>query len=382
MGLFDALTGDASRRAGRLNQMVIGNAVNAGTTDLNTNANSALAYLGLPMSGGNAMQALGSGYGQARTDLTGQYGQTQGYLTSAGQQTQGYLQGGAGQARADLGAGYGGAAAALGDAYGQTQGSLGALQTLYQPLTEQGRAATSLRDDALGVNGAEGSTRALDAFKSSLGYGAGLDTGLDSVLRSAAARGNLAGGNTSQDLFNYGADYQNKQAGNFLDRLTQAGSSYATGLAGQGAALTGQANAAQTYGSNLAGVLQGQGTALGALANGLGVNQASAAQTLGSGQASASQNQGSALTALGTGLGRDSASVYGSGATLQNQLGSNLANLQLGGANAQVSNNNNVAQAQNQASGNFINLLGNALGGLTSFATGGGTLSGLANVFR
>jgi hypothetical protein len=81
---------------------------------------------------------------------------------------------------------------------GQT-GALGALGDaagVYQPLQAKYGAATSLGLDALGVNGAAGNTRAVDAFHAGPGYQYSVDQSLDGINRHAAATGAVAGGNT------------------------------------------------------------------------------------------------------------------------------------------------------------------------------------------
>lgn len=292
MGLFDALSGAASKKAARQNQIAIDNALASGTGSLNTGADRATGYLGVN-NGGNAMDALGAGYGQARSDVAGQYGQTQGYLGRLGEQ--------------------------------------------YAPMAQQGSKAYSAYNDAIGANGAAGSEAAQSAFRAAPGYQYAQDQALEAVQRSAAARGGLAGGNTTSDILKTATGLADQGWNSYINNLKGGSDYYTTALAGQGQGL--------------------------------------------SAQAQASQNQGAALGALGTGLGTGQAGLYGQGATTQTALGQNLANLQLGGANAMVSNNNNLAQAQNQASANFIDLGKSVIGGFGSFASNGGTISKLANVF-
>jgi hypothetical protein len=294
LGIFDALTGAASQRAAKNNQAAIGAGTGLAADGLTTGYANAQQLLGTGNgSNGNALSALGSAYGQSTGALNGQYGQTQGYL--------------------------------------------GGIQDLYGGLTQSGQQATDARSDALGLNGADGNARASQAFQGSLGYNAGLSTGLDSVLRSASARGNLAGGNTSQDLYNYASDRQNQNAQSYINNLSTAGQNYATGVAGQ--------------------------------ASGLGL------------QGAASQSLGTGLASLGQTFGQNNASVYGTAAGQQAQFGQGVAGIQTNAQNALVQHNNNLAQSQNQASGNLINLGQNALGGLFNFAGNGGKLSGLAGLF-
>ncbi|KQQ39119.1 hypothetical protein ASF58_22770 [Methylobacterium sp. Leaf125] len=303
MGLFSAITGDASLSAYNKNKQAIGATQNLSGDALTQGYANAQSLLGTGNgSGGNALQALGAGYGQSRNDLTGQYGQTQSFL---------------GQ---------------IGDVYGG--------------LTKSGQQATDARSDALGLNGAEGNARASQAFQGSLGYGAGLDEGLDAVMRTASARGNLSGGNTSRDLFNYAADYQNKQAGNYINNLSTAGTNYATGAAGTAA--------------------------------GLGL------------QGAASQSLGSGLSSLAQSFGQNSAGLYGTASGQQAQFGQGVAGVQQNAGNALVQNNSALAASQNQASSNFLGgLLGlgqlaaSPVGQNGATGTAGGSLiTSLANIFK
>lgn len=74
-------------------------------------------------------------------------------------------------------------------------------------------------NDATGVNGAAGITRAGSLFKSLPGYSGGLTTGIDAVDRGAAARGALGGGNTSADIIKFASDYDANKYGNFVSNL-------------------------------------------------------------------------------------------------------------------------------------------------------------------
>jgi hypothetical protein len=84
-------------------------------------------------------------------------------------------------------------------------GKKGALDSLdaavgyYTPLTQKYGAGTDLYLDALGVRGAEGNARAVDAFRTSPGYDFRVNQALDALDRRAASRGMLASGNTTLD---------------------------------------------------------------------------------------------------------------------------------------------------------------------------------------
>ncbi|MDR7040507.1 hypothetical protein J2X36_005290, partial [Methylobacterium sp. BE186] len=291
MGLFDAISGAASERAAKKNQAVLAatsgqanNAINGGYT----NAVNALTDLNNP----SALTRLGQGYDQARGDLGSQYGQTQGFL--------------------------------------------GQLQGLYAPMVQGGGNAYNAYLDATGANGAEGSARATSAFRTAPGYEFQQQQGLDAIQRLAAARGNLAGGNTTTDLLKYSQGLADQSYQQYTSNLGNAANSYATGLAGQAAGLTGQAGASQAFGSS--------------------------------------------LSALGTGLGSGQANIYGQAAGLLGQQGQSLAGVQTSLGSSLMANNNALAQSQNQASANFLggllgvgNLLASPVGQNGATGTVGGT---------
>ncbi len=85
---------------------------------------------------------------------------------------------------------------------GQT-GALGALDTsagLYGDLAKKYGGATSLALDALGVNGADGNTRATQAFQAGPGYQWQVDQATDAAARKAAALGIAGSGNTLAEI--------------------------------------------------------------------------------------------------------------------------------------------------------------------------------------
>lgn len=102
-------------------------------------------------------------------------------------------------------------------------GALGALTTAgdtYRPLQQKYGAATTLGLDALGVNGPEGNTRAVDAFRAGPGYDYRVDQTLDGVARKAAALG-MGGpqGNTLAALSDRAGNMADQEYGSWLDRL-------------------------------------------------------------------------------------------------------------------------------------------------------------------
>lgn len=154
------------------------------------------------------------------------------------------------------------------------QGYSGALETTqgsrehYQPFYDTGMGALSAYNDAMGLNGAEGAARSSQAFRSTPGYQAGLNEQLDSVMRTAAARGGLSSGNTTTGMMQRASDYSDRNYQNYMGNLNtgmQQGQFGATGLtrndqlkaklmSGKGTALAGLE---QDYGNQLAGVNTG-----------------------------------------------------------------------------------------------------------------------------
>lgn len=286
MALLDALTGAASQRAAKSNQYAIQSGLGLGADALTNGTAMAQGYLGVNTTGGggNSIQSLQDAYGTARGDLTNQYGQAQGYL--------------------------------------------GQLGGLYNHMAQGGQNAYDAYLNATGANGAAGSQAAAAAFQASPGYQYALDQALGAVQRTAAARGGLAGGNTTAGILNTANGLASQGYQQYVNNLGNAASSYGTGLAGQAQGLAGQANA--------------------------------------------SQNLGTQLASLGQTYGQNRANIYGTAAQQQVGFGQNVAGLQNSAANALVQNNNNLAQAQNQASANAIGLGMNIIGGLGNFTAGGG----------
>lgn len=101
-------------------------------------------------------------------------------------------------------------------------------------------------NDATGVNGADGIARAASLYKSLPGYSGGLTTGTDQLMRTAAARGDLGGGNTSADVIKFASDYDANKYGNFLSALAPNLSGATSATSGGAGVLGAQATAAQT----------------------------------------------------------------------------------------------------------------------------------------
>lgn len=310
MGLLDLFTGDASAKAAKNNMYAIATGQQQGGNALMTTGQNALQYLfGNGASQPGALQLTQRGYDQAQGALGSQYGQTQDLLTQLGQ--------------------------------------------LYAPETQMGQSALTKYLNATGANGAAGSAQAQADFTASPGYQFGLNQALGAVQRSAASRGGLAGGNATAGILNTATGLSNQEFQQYINNLSNASNLYGQGIAGQAGALQGRAQASSNYGSSLAGLATGEGSAL--------------------------------------------SGIYGQGANVQTSLGQGIAGLANSTTNALVQNNNNLAQSENAAGANILSGLlglgslaagagGSAAGGVTGAVRGGGNLfsgigSGLRSLF-
>lgn len=179
----------------------------------------------------------------------------------------------------------------------------------YAPFTSlidsTGKGATAY-GDATGVNGQSGIDSATANFKAMPGYNGGLTTGIDQVMRTNAASGNLGGGNNTADEIKFASDYDANKYGSYVSALApylganQSAITGAAGVLGNEATTNTAISGQQASNSNAAAI--GAGNAQG---------QADLAPY------SASQNFWSALTGLGqtalkaSGVGGFAAPSYG-----------------------------------------------------------------------
>lgn len=253
MGIFDALTGDAGHQAATQQR----NALAAMVPQLAQTGQAAY---------GTAGDQLAAGYGQARTDLGTGYGAATGAINT-----------GAGSALGYLGNGISGAMGQLDQARGALTANGGAYAPLGDLASQYGKGA-GLYADSLGINGAGGNQRAVDAFKAGPAYNWTLDQGIDAINRKRNAAGTLNGGNADRDAQIYGQGLASKEYGGWQDRLgaynplqLQAATGYAQGnqAINSGVANTYGAGAGllDASGRAQAGVAQGQGNSLADVAN-------------------------------------------------------------------------------------------------------------------
>lgn len=140
--------------------------------------------------------------------------------------------------------------AAIDTGHDEAQGYLGNVGDIWKGLAGEsgGLSGLGLYGDALGVNGAQGTQRAQDAFTTSPGYQFTLDQGLDALNRTAASRGSLNSGQTGLDTINYATGLANNEYQNWLNNLSgfsgQQGGIYTGAVGGQAGALSDLANLA------------------------------------------------------------------------------------------------------------------------------------------
>ena len=149
-------------------------------------------------------------------------------------------------------------------------------------LTGMGNGST-LYADALGVNGADGSTRAQDAFKTSPGFDFNMNTGLQALDRRRAASGGFSSGGADLDTLTYSQGLASQDWNNWLGNLTggvdrasgalgdlatQAGGTMATRLGLNDSLASGRLN---VNNQTAAGKEAGQGSAWDFLGNVAGV---------------------------------------------------------------------------------------------------------------
>lgn len=90
----------------------------------------------------------------------------------------------------------------------------------------QAGAASSQLANLLGLGGGPAQTEGFDRWRDSTGYQFGLNSGMDAITGSAAAKGLLNSGSTAKALNRFGQDYASTKFGEYANQLS--------GLLGQG----------------------------------------------------------------------------------------------------------------------------------------------------
>lgn len=137
---------------------------------------------------------------------------------------------------------------------GQAGGYLQQATDTYSPLAALAGKTANLYGDALGVNGADGSTRAGEAFQTAPGYQFQLDQGLQALDRRHAAGGSFQSGGADADTMSFATGLADQSYGSWLDRLANPGSTISNAIPGLTGALNNQANLATGTGSQQLGL--------------------------------------------------------------------------------------------------------------------------------
>lgn len=244
---------------------------------------------------------------------------TRGYLDRTRGENMGYIDDGQRASLANIGSGAGMARYYLSDGYytgrdainegaGQgygflNQGAVGARGALdnargaYDPLAALGGkygGATTLALNALGVNGADGTAAAREAFQFSPGYEFNRDQGLEAINRRRNAGGMLDSGNADRDAQTFGAGLASQEYNGWLSNLLgftnpelSATSGAATGRAGIDTRL---ADLETTLGQNRTNIANSRAGMLSDLA-----------RTYGQNMGTSYTNEGTALAGINTG---------------------------------------------------------------------------------
>jgi hypothetical protein len=162
------------------------------------------------------------------------------------------IQQGQTQGNADLTAGQNSADASYNQAY-----------TPFSTLYNKSAPGFDAYADATGANGAEGLARAKTNFQADPGYSGGLTTGVDQLMRTANARGDLGGGNTSADILKFASDYDNQKYGQYVQGLAPWLSESNSAAAGGAGVLTSKARTDANIGAQRANLDYGADTGVG-----------------------------------------------------------------------------------------------------------------------
>ncbi len=125
---------------------------------------------------------------------------------------------------------------------------------MYAPLAQKYGAGSNMYLDSLGINGAEGNTRATGAFQAGPGYQYAVDQSLDQTRRAAARDGSLSGGNTLAALSDRAGNMANQEYGNWQSKLGGLISPEMMATTGQAGAEAGKAPVYQNTANSIAGL--------------------------------------------------------------------------------------------------------------------------------
>jgi len=89
----------------------------------------------------------------------------------------------------------------------------------FDASTARATSGANLYADAMGINGADGNSRAVGAFQTGPGYQFAMDQGNQALARSASAAGMLPSGNTLAAATQFGQGLANQEYNNWLGGL-------------------------------------------------------------------------------------------------------------------------------------------------------------------
>jgi hypothetical protein len=109
--------------------------------------------------------------------------------------------------------------AALDTGMAGSKDALATAKAEYDPLNATFLKGSGLYADALGLNGADGTSRASQAFQAGPGYQFALDQGLQALQRQYAAAGMNASGNAGIDAMKFATGLANQEYNNWLGNV-------------------------------------------------------------------------------------------------------------------------------------------------------------------
>jgi hypothetical protein len=294
MGLLDPFSDKNEKQAAD----VVDKAYKKGNKQAKKNLNK--GFKGLENNYAKALNEISTSADTARGDIA--YGRDQGVGALTAGRDQGVSALTAGR-DSGLGALYEGRDTAI----GSIEGGRDAALAEYDPYVEATSGAAGLYSDAIGLNGAGGNTRAVDAFQAGPGYEFAMDQGLTALDRRAASRGMLASGNNSIDTINYAQGLANQEYGEWLDRL-RGQQEFGANIAGNRAGIITDAagnvaNIQTGVGGAAADLYAGTGAGIADLYSGTGANIAGVYTGTGGQLADVATGAGTRAAAIRTGLG-------------------------------------------------------------------------------
>jgi hypothetical protein len=265
-----------------------------GTITVDPGASNATDVPRNTLTGGPAGSPLPVGLGASeRAILDAEEKARQDLLTTYGISRQDLQRGTTGASRALSGG--------INEARGDIRGGFGRAESMFTPYGQAGQQALQQQ---LALSGALGGEAFQQAYRESPQMKFLREQGERGILRTAAARGGLGGGNVMKEIAKYGTGLASQDLQNQISNL-QA-------LSGQGLTATGQS----------AGYAAGGAQQLAQLAQQLGVREADLQQTLGAAQANIalglgtrasdlSQTMGTNIAGMRTRAGEQAARMFG-----------------------------------------------------------------------